>query len=187
MIPLGRDHLHAWAELVEGVTAAADVATSECSHPHVTLIAYSSLSTATVRDAVEDIAAATAPFTIRAHGYGFFTGTEPSELSLHVPVVRTAALDHLHHDLCVAIHRAGAQVAGWSEPELWSPHITLLDHVLDPVRLAHGTAWLAQRHHPSWRILVDRVALTGGWPEQDRPAQVIRFGAKPTGGPAGAE
>jgi hypothetical protein len=42
---------------------------------------------------VGKIVAATRPFRFHAHGYGFFAGAEPSELCLHVPVVRNVGLD----------------------------------------------------------------------------------------------
>ena len=183
VIPLDSDHLHAWSELVGSVASAAGLTgQGPPSHPHVTLIAHSLAPPGAVLAAVEQVAAVTATFAIRAHGYGFFTGKEPHELSLHVPVVRSAALDALHGQLCAALRRAGAQVARWSEPELWSPHITLLDRDLAPATLGQAATWLAQRHHPSWRIPVDRLALTGGWSERDRLGDVIRLEGKSPGG-----
>jgi len=82
--------------------------------------------------------------------------------------VRAAALDALHGRVCAALHRAGAQVAGWSEPNIWYPHITLVDRGLDPAHLGAGVAWLARRHHPSWHIPVDRLQVTGSRPAPDR-------------------
>ena len=177
VVPLDPGHLHAIDELINGVAAAAGLATApEASNPHLTLIAHSGLGRARVATAIAPVAAATAPFTVHAHGYGFFTGPEPSDLSLHVPVVRSGPLDALHGGLCAALREAGADIAGWSAPEVWSPHITLLDRRLNPARLGAAAAWLAQRHHPSWRIPIDRVATTGGWRQRHRPAAVQPFG-----------
>ncbi|MDP1804666.1 MAG: 2'-5' RNA ligase family protein, partial [Acidimicrobiales bacterium] len=114
------------------------------------------------------------PFVIHAHGYGFFTGDNPANLTLHVPVVRAEALDSLHGRLWAQLVDAGAEVAPWSAPDLWTPHLTVLDRALDPPALGAAATWLARRHHPSWSILVDRVVLTGGWP--DRTGRVLPLG-----------
>jgi len=178
VIPLDPDHVDALQELVERAAAAAELDPLPSPlNPHVTLMAYTGLSPADVSAAIEPVAASTAPFTIHAHGYGFFTGSEPSDISLHVPVVRCGPLDALHRHLCSALRDAGGEVATWSAREMWSPHITLLDRQLDAARLGRATARLAQRHHPSWHIPVDRVALTGGWPERDRCDAVLTLGA----------
>ncbi len=175
VIPLDRDHTQALTELVRATAMAAGLAdTAEVPCPHVTLIAHGGLPPDAVR-AVTDVVTGTTPFAIHAHGYGFFTGDDPSDLSLHVPVVRTAPLDDLHRRLCDALHGTGTQTAPWSEPELWSPHITMLDRGLDPTSLGTAAAWLAQRHHPRWCIPVDRIALTGGWSERQRPSAVLCF------------
>lgn len=177
VIPLDRDHTEALAELVRGVTTGVGDLTFDLPEPHITLVAHSGLEADAARDAIAPVVAATRPFTVHAHGYGFFTGSEPSALSLHVPVARAPALDKLHRRLSAALRRAGAEVAAWSGPVMWSPHITLLDRCLDPERLGRAAAWLAGRHHPSWQISVDRVALVGGWPDRDQPGEVVRFGA----------
>ena len=179
-VPIGAAHAGSLVDLLDAVAAAAGLQHPVRSSPHVTLIAYSGLARAEAARIVEPIATAIAPFTIRARGYGFFTGTEHTELSLHVPVVRGARLDELHARLCHALERSGAEVAGWSVPELWSPHITLLDRQLDPDRLAAAVTALARRHHPSWRITIDRIVVTGGWADREQPEIEITLGG-PTG------
>lgn len=158
--------------LVAGAAEAAGVAYTPgapgARRGHVTLLAYEGLSRNGARRGIEAVVSTTVPFSLHAHGYGFFTGDDPPDLSLHVPVVRTAVVDTFHARLWVALTRAGAEVAKWCTPDLWSPHITLLDRALDPSRLGAAAGWLARRHHPSWSIAVDRVAVTGGWPEHDR-------------------
>lgn len=176
-MPLDRNHLVALADLVHGVVAAVGEITIDLPEPHVTLVAHSGLDADQTRLAVAPVVAATKPFTVHAHGYGFFTGTEPSELSLHVPVARVPALDRLHRRLCAALTRAGADVAAWSRPAMWSPHVTLLDRDLDPEGLGRAVAWLAGRHHPSWELPVDRISLVGSWADRDRPGQQVRFGS----------
>ena len=175
MIPIGPDHRKAICSLVAGAAAAAGLETPIGGRdPHVSLFAYEGLSRAAAELAIETSLRATEPFVIHAHGYGFFTGDNPANLTLHVPVVRAEALDSLHTQLWAQLRRAGAEVAPWSAPDLWTPHLTLLDRALDPPALGAAAAWLARRHHPSWSILVDRVVLTGGWP--DRTGRAMPLG-----------
>ena len=174
VIPLDRDHFQAMEVLATGAAAAAGVTRSpRASGGHVTMLAYQGLDRPAVRRAIEGVVSTTGPFSLHAHGYGFFTGDDPPDLSLHVPVVRTAVLDTFHARLWVALRRAGAEVAKWCLPDLWSPHITLLDRALNPESLGAAAGWLARRHHPSWSITVDRVALTGGWPQHEDPGEVL--------------
>lgn len=167
VIPIGPDHRKAIDALVAGASAAAGLASPSCGpDPHVSLLAYDGLSRGAAEAAVEATLLATPAFVIHAHGYGFFTGDNPANLTLHVPVVRAEALDGLHARLWAQLVGAGAEVAPWSAPDLWTPHLTLLDRALDPPALGAAAAWLARRHHPSWSIPVDRVVLTGGWPDR---------------------
>ena len=179
VIPLDGDHARAAAQLAGGITAAAGMERDPESTPHITLVAFSGGQTGAVLDVLRAVAAATEPFTTRAHGFGFFSGDEPSDLSLHVPVVRGPALDALHRDVCAAVQDVGGQVAGWCTPDLWTPHVTLVDRDLDPVRLGRGATWLSRRHHPSWHIPVDRLCLTGGWPERAVSAEMLALGSAP--------
>lgn len=174
MLPLDGDHVRAVRRLVAGIAESAHLG-GEVGRPepHVTLIAYTGGDPAAVRAGVESVGGRSGAFHVHAHGYGFFSGKDRTELALHVPVVRSALLDELHGALCAALDDAGAEVATWCAPHLWTPHVTLVDRGLTPATLAAGVAWLAERHHPSWQIPVDRVALTGGWAERDLPAEVI--------------
>ena len=185
VIPIGPDHRKAIDALVAGAGAAAGLASRTAApDPHVSLFAYQGLSRAGAEAAIEASLRETEPFVIHAHGYGFFTGDHPADLALHVPVVRDRALDSLHDDVWARLRAAGAHVAPWSAPGLWTPHLTLLDRALDPVALGAAVAWLARRHHPSWSIPVDRVVLTGGWP--DRTGRVIPLGVALDSAPGAA-
>ena len=177
-IPLDRDHIVARSLIVDAVVAAAGlVAPAEVARPHVTVVGYTDLGPAAARLALEPVVAATAPFVLHSHGFGFFTGDGPNSLNLHVPVVRAPALDALHQAACVALEEAGAELAGWTTPQWWTPHITLLDRGLDPSSFASSAAWLAGRRHPSWRIPVDRLLLTGGWPDRGDPGEELLLGS----------
>lgn len=174
VIPLDPDHARVAGDLARGAATAAGVPeAAEAFRAHVTLVAHTEGRPGAVRSAVAELAVRTEPFTVHAHGFGFFAGDRPSSLNLHVPVVRTPALSAFHQALCEALAGAGADVAAWCLPELWSPHVTIVDRELDTAGLAAAAGWLAARHHPSWQLPVDRVVLTGGWSERDQPAQVL--------------
>jgi 2'-5' RNA ligase len=179
VIPLDRDHVAARALLLDGLlTAIGMEAAPEAVDPHVTVVAYEGLDGAAAVDALAPVAAAAEPFTMHSHGYGFFTDEDPLGLNLHVPVVREPALETLHQDVAAALAAAGATIAGWTTPTWWTPHITLLDRGLRPDSLAAGAAWLAGRHHPSWRIPVDRLLAVGGWRSRGAPGATLPLGAR---------
>ena len=175
VLPLDRDHQRAVSALVERVMAAVAVPWPAGTRAHITLVAYEGLEREATLHAVAPVADRTMPFAVHAHGYGLFTGPDASDLSLHVPVVRTEALGALHDEVEAALVAAGAAVAPWSQPRLWSPHITLLAHDLSPGALAVAVGSLADRHHPSWEIPLDRLEVTGGWPERAAAGAQRRF------------
>lgn len=181
VIPLDRGHVASVDELARVVAEAAGLTgEARASNPHITVLAYRDGPAEHLADLIAPIVADAEPFTVHAHGYGFFTGSEPSDLSLHVPVVRSGPLNALHSALWLELGRAGARIAGWSQPRVWSPHVTLLDRQLDPDGLARAVAWLAQRAHPSWSLAVDRIVLTGGGMEHDHADVVLPFGGRTT-------
>ena len=175
MIPLDSVHAALVDELADGLAAAAGMAA-----PWVACRTSRSLPTRAsnaVRPAA--IAAAIAglpPFVVHAHGYGLFAGHGSGDLNVHVPVVRNESLAALHRVVLDATRSTGAVIAGWTEPDAWTPHITLLSLALDPTRLGTGVTWLAAHHHPSWQIPVDRVVVTGGWTERSATSVPIPLG-----------
>jgi 2'-5' RNA ligase len=160
--PLDPDHRRVAQALAgEALEAAGASGCPPLRPPHLTLVSYEGLAPAAAVAAVRTVAAAAAPIVVRAHGYGIFAGDVPSELCLFVPVVRDADLDGLQRRLRTALEAAGATVDGQSRPAVWTPHVTLLDRCLDPSRLAHAMERLAQRPHPSWNVLLDRIEIRG--------------------------
>jgi 2'-5' RNA ligase len=177
VVPLDHDHVAARALLLDGLVAAAGLTSpSEAVDPHVTVVAFTDLDAGAAGDVLAEVARACEPFVMHSHGYGFFTDQDPIGLNLHVPVVRDPALSALHAAACVALEAAGATLAGWTTPPWWTPHITLVDRGLQPDSLAAGVAWLATRHHPSWRIPVERLRVVGGWSTREVPGRELALG-----------
>jgi 2'-5' RNA ligase len=128
---------------------------------HLTVVAYEGLDRDVATEILQCAAISCPPFFLRAHGYGFFVG-ELGDASLHIPVVRDESLNGLHASVRSALAGAGATLAGWTEPDLWSPHITVVEGGLGADALAVAVAALARRHHPSWRMPVRGLEIVGG-------------------------
>ena len=176
MIPLDSVHAALVDELADGLAAAAGIGRAMGGMPHVTLVAYTGVERGAARAAIAAAIAGVPPFVVHAHGYGFFAGHDSGDLNVHVPVVRNESLAALHRVVLDATRSTGAVIAGWTEPDAWTPHITLLSLALDPTRLGTGVTWLAAHHHPSWQIPVDRVVVTGGWTERSATSVPIPLG-----------
>lgn len=143
--------------------------------PHITLVSYTDLDATVAADALAPVVRADRPLTVRAHGYGMFTGDRASDLSLHVMVVRTRELDRLHRRTHAALGAAGACLAGNTDPGVWTPHITLLDRGLTPAKLGRAVEALAQRPHRSWTVGLTALAVTPRAPGGARTAPAGRF------------
>jgi 2'-5' RNA ligase len=145
--------------------------------PHITIASYTGLAPAGASGALGPMVDTVHPFTVRAHGYGVFTGDADSDLSLHVMVVRTRALDELHGHIHAALTGAGAsRERGATDPRVWTPHITLLDRGLTPGLLGDAVEALARRPHRSWSIVIGSLAVTGRSGEVGRMATPIALG-----------
>ena len=171
VIALDDDHERAATSIVAAIAAAAG-SEIQPAHGHITLAAYDGISHVIAHQAIETAVAGTSGFVVRAQGYGFFSGNDGRDLSLHVPVVRSPPLDALHEAIHGALVSAGADVAGWTAPSHWSPHITLAEGGLDPDSIGAAAAALARRHHPSWRIPVHDLLLVGNRRDDHTPSTI---------------
>jgi 2'-5' RNA ligase len=151
---LDADHERVVGELSRELADALsmDVAGAAQGPPHITVVSYTGLAPDAAARCLTPVLRRTAPVTVRAHGYGMFTGDAASDLSLHVMVVRTRELDELHRRAHAALVAAGACAAGTTAPAVWTPHITLLDRGLTPDLLARAVALLASRPRRRWNI-----------------------------------
>jgi 2'-5' RNA ligase len=159
--PLDPDHVRAVDLVTADLAGELDLAPGTLApfSPHVTIASYTGLDPAHATHALVPAAATIRPFHVRAHGYGVFTGDADADLSLHVIVVRTRELDDLHRRTHAALCRAGACVAGTTDPGVWTPHVTLFDRGLTPALLGRAVELLARRPHRSWTIPVTALAV----------------------------
>ncbi len=90
--------------------------------PHVTLMAFDDLTHLDVKELLERISQATAPFTLETTGLGLFN--EPANI-IYAPVVKVPQLNHLHRVVHEEIKALGGSVPPLYAPGRWIPHITL--------------------------------------------------------------
>jgi 2'-5' RNA ligase len=158
--PLDGDHAALVARLSAELAAALGIAPDAAAHrPHITLSSYTALAPQGAAAALAPVVAAAAPLEVRTHGYGVFTGDGDDDLSLHVMVVRSRALDELHDAVDAALAGAGACLAGSGRPGVWTPHVTLLDQGLTPRRLGRAVELLAHRPHRTWTVRLGSLAV----------------------------
>jgi 2'-5' RNA ligase len=147
--------------------------------PHVTVATFTGLDRDRAARVLRRAVGHVSPFVLRAHGLGVFAGDD-GHRTLHVQVVRGPALAELHAAVIGALQGAGAVVAEWTGPELWTPHITVLDEGRDRGLVSDAIRNLGGRHHPSWRIPVDRLVVVGsaGGPRAGRHTVDLGDGAR---------
>jgi 2'-5' RNA ligase len=151
------------------------------SPPHVTLLGIRDPDDERLRSALDAVAARWPPFTVRAHGYGFFCGTRPYDLSLHVNVVRTPMLSALQRELREAvIGLARLTSDGHFGETTWMPHITLADRDLTPALLGRAAGWLGSHEDRRWHLTVDNLALLSDRSAGASAIHYVRFAGQPT-------
>jgi 2'-5' RNA ligase len=161
--PLDTDHARVVTQLSGDLAAALSIDPDDAARrpPHLTLASYTGLEPLGATAALAPVLATVAPVTVRAHGYGLFVGDADTDLSLHVMVVRTRALDDLHRQVHAALREAGAsRERGTTDPSVWTPHITLLDRGLNPRLLGDAVEILARRPHRTWTITLESLTVT---------------------------
>ena len=104
--------------------------------------------------ALERVAAATPPFTVRTAGPGVFGGTQPV---LHVAIVRTEALSEFHRVLWGAIGNACRNAADFYWLDDWVPHVTLAAEGVTPSTLGRAVESLSARSM-RWTISINNLA-----------------------------
>jgi hypothetical protein len=104
--------------------------------------------------ALERLAGATSPFTVRTSGLGVFGGATPL---LYVPIVRTEQLSEFHRLLWAAIGSACRNAADFYWLDDWVPHITLAAGDVSPARLGRAVEILSTRNL-RWSVPIDNLA-----------------------------
>ena len=121
------DHINALIKSLETEFGLDDVqATPE---PHLTYQIVEPTDWATLKTALRAIAAATPPFVAHTTGLGMFPGDSPV---IYIPVLRSDALNELHHQVVNAVGSLCSRTDKFSAPDLWLPHVSLALHDTTP-------------------------------------------------------
>lgn len=142
-----------WAELDERFGVRGVYVTPYAHFSYQVAPAYRDLNA--VAAALQDIAAACHPFTVRTCGLGVFTGPEPV---VYIQVVRNAALDQLHQRIWSALAPLVEAPLAYYSVENWVPHITLCVHDLSHTVLPAIMEYLQYRPF-YWQIGVNSLAF----------------------------
>ncbi|SRR5579884_1324010 len=142
-----------WAELANdfGVRHLADV----LPYPHFSYQIAGQYEERELVRRVEELAGRATLFQIQAGGLALFTGAHPV---LYVPIVRTLELSQFHQRVWQAISPAGSGISPYYQSALWTPHITLAEHDIEPESVARIIARLSSRQL-FWEIPIDNLAI----------------------------
>jgi hypothetical protein len=124
--------------------------------PHFTYHAAQEYDWMRLRDALYHVARDHEPFVVRTGGLGLFTG---NRIVVHVPLVRTPAMNAIQRDLWRDLHGVGQGVLPFYASDCWIPHVTLA-HGVSPEQLSGIVAWLAERSF-AWEVQVTKLTLIG--------------------------
>ncbi len=97
--------------------------------PHLTYQIVEPADLDVLKTALRRITADMKTFTAHATGLGMFPGESPV---IYIPVLRSDALNALHHRVLDAAGPLCSRTDKFSEPALWLPHISLALHDTTP-------------------------------------------------------
>lgn len=97
--------------------------------PHLTYQIVEPADLAVLKAALRAITVTTRPFLAHATGLGMFPGDNPV---IYIPVLRSDALNALHHRVLDVAGPLCSRTDKFSGPELWLPHVSLALHDTTP-------------------------------------------------------
>ncbi|MDQ3687866.1 MAG: 2'-5' RNA ligase family protein [Acidobacteriota bacterium] len=101
--------------------------------PHFSYQVAGGYDVEAVGDYLQELTQNMRPFQIRTAGLGVFTLSKPV---LYIPIVRSPELSRLHQQLWNDLTKKATDAAGYYDPEMWMPHITLAHGDIDRDKLA---------------------------------------------------
>lgn len=124
-------------------------------YPHFSYHISADYDLAQLEKKVDEIAAETAVFPVRATGLGIFPGPQPV---LYLPVVRNAALAALHRRLWQALRPVSRGASDYYAPAEWLPHVTLSAGDTTAAALRSIVPWLLTQDL-TLEITVDNLSV----------------------------
>jgi 2'-5' RNA ligase len=97
--------------------------------PHLTYQLAGVRKLSALNQVLRDVARTTVPFSAHTTGLGLFPGPNPV---IYIPVLRSDALNQLHHRIIEATKPLCLRTDKFSGPDCWLPHISLALHDTTP-------------------------------------------------------
>ena len=110
--------------------------------PHITYQLAGVRKGAALRQVLRGVARNTKPFVAHTTGLGIFPGPNPV---IYIPVLRSDALNQLHHRIRQATAPLCLRTDKFSGPDCWLPHISLALHDTTPELLGPVMQYLNQQ------------------------------------------
>lgn len=123
--------------------------------PHLTYQLAGVQKLSALKKALAEVAATTASFPAFTTGLGVFPGERPV---IYIPVLRSDALNALHHRLVAATAPLCLRTDKFSGPDCWLPHISLALHDTTPDLLGPVLSFLNKETY-NLKIEVNNIAI----------------------------
>ena len=145
--------------------------------PHLTYQLAGVRKLSSLKKALAKVAAASEPFPAYTTGLGVFPGERPV---IYIPVLRSDALNALHHRIQEATAPLCLRTDKFSGPDCWLPHISLALHDTTPDLLGPVLAYLNQETY-NLKLTIDNIAILRQDGELFVKEEVFEMGAKVLG------
>lgn len=123
--------------------------------PHITYQLAGVSKLESLKDVLRNIAETTAPFPVHTTGLGVFPGPNPV---IYIPVLRSDALNQLHHRILKATAPLCLRTDKFSKPDCWLPHISLALHDTTPDLLGPVLQFLNQETY-NLKIVINNITI----------------------------
>jgi len=123
--------------------------------PHLTYQLAGVKKLESLKEVLADVAARTEPFPAFTTGLGVFPGERPV---IYIPVLRSDALNALHHRIIEATAPLCLRTDKFSTPDCWLPHISLALHDTTPDLLGPVLNFLNEETY-NLKLEVNNIAI----------------------------
>ncbi|GAB2792650.1 2'-5' RNA ligase [Hymenobacter luteus] len=139
--------------------------------PHITYQLAGVRKLSVLKQALREVARHTQPFAAFTTGLGVFPGPNPV---IYIPVLRSDALNQLHHRVLQATAPLCLRTDKFSGPDCWLPHISLALHDTTPELLGPVMQYLNQ-HTFNLKLSITNLAILRQEGEQFVPEKIFTF------------
>jgi 2'-5' RNA ligase len=142
--------------------------------PHLTYQLAGVQKLSALKEVLAEVAATTEPFDAFTTGLGVFPGERPV---IYIPVLRSDALNALHHRIIEATAPLCLRTDKFSGPDCWLPHISLALHDTTPDLLGPVLSFLNEETY-NLKIEVNNLAILRQQGDLFLQEETFQLGAK---------